>query len=438
MLCCTGPNMSFIASHLKWRLIVKKIEIKKAVTKDITEDFNANTIKRQKVEQLLEEALHAMQDFNDELSDSEEILEYIGSAINTLNSKEDPCAIEDNSEENIELLASDDLATASSSVLLDTVKESTAKIFEKQSTSKILSTAATIDSSIFKYAPQMPTKTGTYDLYPISLSWTNDAGASVGQLNNMGGSVSSIINRLSNGAITLNVKSSRIYKTNLEKNGNAVKSQSDKAKNLYTDKDSKNIAFYAIVNNGAKSYSNSGNKVASLFNTLIVTAGHEVLHLLGLQHSARYSISTKGKNKGQLELQPSRDSTSIMSIYSSADLTAPQKYSMGWYEKKQVAMYEIGDPSIIYSLQPVCEKYSDSFINAVLIPRSAQPSLFLSMSETTDKKNIKNRALVLHTGEKGASTRLKFFTEHADIDDLSFDLVEKTDDCWKVRVGLKL
>lgn len=292
------------------------------------------------------------------------------------------------------------------------------------------------NNSVMKYAPVMPVKRGTYDLYPISLSWTDVDGASRSRMKVMGDDVASTYARLSDGAIKFNVKNVGIYKTGVPRSASAVAPESEKARIMYTDRSSPYVGFYAIVNNGAKKVSHAGGKTASLLSPLLTTARHEVGHLLGLQHANRYVVITKGPHKGEKEFQSSRDGSSFMSIYASNNLTSAQMYAMGWYKQNQVAMYEVGDPAITYDLQPVCNKQNDNYLNAVYMPKKdGKNPVFLSMFESSTAS--KDRLMALHVGEKGGSTRLDVFKDHFETDDASIDLISEQNDYWKVKVSPK-
>ncbi len=397
---------------------------------------NEEKANRFKAAELLRQAMLLINDSNSEFSDSEDELNAIDEC-SRLEMLVAPCSIEDVKDEEEHIPTEGMIEGNVLGRLLNMPVITTFKRF-KLATSELTSTASlTANTPGLKYAPVMRINSGTYDLYPISLAWTDDNGASTNQLRIMANEVNSIISRLSYGAIKFNVKAPTIYRTGHSKDAKDVNEASDKARNLVTDRASQNQPRYIIVNNRAKGFSHSGGQTASVLTPLITTAGHEVLHTLGLGHANRYAISTKGKNKGKLELQSSRDGSSIMSIYSSSNLTAPQKYSQGWYQEQQVAMYEIGDPTVTYNLQLVCDDPSRYYLNAVFIPREGRPPLFLSLFDTkANNQGIREKFLVLNVGVKGGgSTRLQSFGQHAEMDGMSFDTVAKGNDFWTVRVG---
>jgi hypothetical protein len=120
----------------------------------------------------------------------------------------------------------------------------------------------------------------------------------------------------------------------------------------------KGADFYAIV--GIYTANHSGAGVSHLSSNLTSTATHEVGHLLTLGHAGAY----KPNADGTVTLDAYGDGESVMSMYPSAFLTAPQYYHEGWLPRSEAVIYQ---PGLTYEIKRV-SNFASTGITTVIVP----------------------------------------------------------------------
>lgn len=231
-------------------------------------------------------------------------------------------------------------------------------------------------ASQIKYAPFIKPVTIDGNLYCISLHW-NDKNPK-GNIKNMGASVADTYKRISNGATTF-----RVVAKTIRVNYDASKKNLGKAERkaiaaiLQSDGNHKKGPndYFLIVNGIHGSHTSIPRHICHLGNMLITTANHENGHSLGLLHS---NVLTPRPKDGS-----SRDGTSFMSIFPSADITVSQSYYMGW-RNGMVALYDFPE-TVTYRIQKTNAPLKEGNLKAVMLAPLAsdtsdtpQKVLFLS------------------------------------------------------------
>jgi hypothetical protein len=108
----------------------------------------------------------------------------------------------------------------------------------------------------------------------------------------------------------------------------------------------------------------AGNKVAYVKSAQLMTAFHEVGHLLGLGHAGRYTV---GKH-GNLGFNSYGDTASVMSSRLSKFVTAPQYYHQGWLEPDEIAHFDReGGPQEFPAMRKITE-FRDKGLATITIP----------------------------------------------------------------------
>lgn len=286
-------------------------------------------------------------------------------------------------------------------------------------------------SPTIKYAPVVAPVKGNYNLYCIALVWNDNKGANINKVTNAGNATAKIYKNLSNGNFNLNVivKSVKVNFNRNAKNLPAAEKQAKKA--AVAGQKNKNPNLFVIVNNGAKGFSNGGGNTAHLLGTLTRDFLHEIGHCkpLQLHHSGR--INSDGK------YQAYGDGTSFMSSFSSLELTAVQRYNLGWFNEKEVALHEFAFPPVEYKIEKLSSPNNNNdAVKAVMIPIDGQKPIFLSMPNVNGKPTLTLHQPYNNKGPVGSgSRRLLVFGKAASYANLSFQKVSETKDFTVVRIG---
>lgn len=139
----------------------------------------------------------------------------------------------------------------------------------------------------------------------------------------------------------------------------------------------------------------AGGKVAHVKGAQInPTATHEVGHLLGLGHAGKY---VGGK------LEAYGDTDSVMGRLSSATLTAPQYYHLGWLEPDEWTVFD--GTKHDYSLRRIAA-YEEGGFATVLVPPAIAGGRWAFVSCTQGEKGS---AISLHLANGGGSQKVAEF-----------------------------
>lgn len=222
---------------------------------------------------------------------------------------------------------------------------------------------------------------GEMTIQCIGLKWKNQGYfADEGELRNMASGVRSIYNKISKGDLKLTMKCA-VFQTELNNYRKYLGRAEKEAMKKHSGAD-----YYLIVNSITDG-SHAGGKVAHLKSPLIRTACHELGHLIGLAHSGSYQRGNHYDDYG--------DGSSFMSKFSSATITCPQLYWMGWIDKSQCDLY-LGDGKKTFSIKTLGRTETDKV--CVIFPRQGDRDAFISY---VDGK------IMLHLAKQGGSATVK-------------------------------
>lgn len=292
--------------------------------------------------------------------------------------------------------------------------------------------ALTSTPPTIKYAPVITPVKGTYNLFCLALKWLDNPGPSLSSVTNDGHNAASVYKRLSNGYITFNVipKEVSVNFTHSAKNVAAAEAYAKKVATVNNNYPN----IYVIFNHGARSVSTGGGDTAHLIGTLY----RDVLHEVG--HCRPFNLGHSGKFDANGKYLQYDDGTSFMGRFSSADLTAPQLYYLGWLPQNKVAEYDIGTPATEYNIENLDAPNTGDNLKAVLIPNPSAKNLFLSMPKVNNQFMFALH-LANHTNSKkqsgGGSERVQVFANTAEYDNLLFEKVSVGSGYTTVRISPK-
>jgi len=251
----------------------------------------------------------------------------------------------------------------------------------------------------YTYAPRRKVVKGEPTLSVLGMTWNNQGRAvSASDCKKLANDIRKFYLRNSRNLLNFKIKAATDVKVPL----NAAKKNLNKAEQ-YCMKKFPNSDYYALINNGVKGYSNSGKSIAHLLGALSSTGCHEIGHCLNLGHASNYYINSKGK----LDLSQTGDRQSVMGRFSSALITAPQYYHMGWLFENECAMHEYDGPEKLYELRPIGKTDKTDVLAAVriVLPNNVRDA-FVSFPS---KCHNSDSCIALHLTNGGGSQLIQIF-----------------------------
>ncbi|APR80797.1 Hypothetical protein A7982_06144 [Minicystis rosea] len=158
-----------------------------------------------------------------------------------------------------------------------------------------------------------------------------------------------------------------------------------------------NADFYVIPS--IFTHPHAGGKVAHVKSAQLMTAAHEVGHLLGLGHAGRYTYGANGKT----ELNAYGDTKSIMGRVFSNFLSPPQYYYLGWLPDDEVAMY---DPMVDSYLVKQISDFKGSGLATVMVPPAGQGGRWAFIGALRCPKSPSKTCVTLHLANGGGSQKV--------------------------------
>lgn len=283
-----------------------------------------------------------------------------------------------------------------------------------------------------EYAPAVKPVTGTYNLLIASIGWTDKTAISLDRVLYSGKEVASVYSKISRDNITFKPYTKKVNVPYKAERSNLKNAEAIARKELNTIK--RNPLYgdlYILVNNGVSGVSHGSGNTVHARGVLIRDLLHEVGHCrpFVMQHSGIKEPNGKVDAYG--------DGTSFMGRMNTRHLTAAQIYGQGWYPIRKVGLYTGIDP-VEYEIEQLDspDKEDLEALKAVMIPRDGKDPLFLSMPKVGSDPKKSGYVLMLHEARSNCkgTTRVKSFSAEAAYDDLSFEVIEKSEKSRVVRV----
>lgn len=166
-------------------------------------------------------------------------------------------------------------------------------------------------------------------------------------------------------------------------------------------------ADYYVVPQLCRKTPHAGGHVAVVHSaTNLQAAGHEVGHLLGLQHAGAYVYEEGAEPK----LLHYGDRKSTMGKVYSRFITAPQYYWQGWLNPDEIAMYNhpVVDEYELKRIDDLNDKNA-GLLTVIVPPTRGHDQHYAFISSTGCISNAKRTCISIHLANRGASYRVAEF-----------------------------